>query len=97
MTAYSTATKPFSRATEKRENKISRQFQLNEKPEIFETVRVKEDALCEKSCRTYFPKNEVFFSSYLWLTYEMEYFYEDFKDNSKSKSDYYKHNFFHIV
>ena len=69
MKAYSISTKPSSSAREKCENKISSHFQLNKKPVIFETVkvkedtsvifeavRVKEDTLCEKSCQTYFHK-----------------------------------------
>ena len=56
MKANTTSTKPSSNATEKGENKISRQFQLNKKPEMFEAVRVKEDALSEKSCQTNFLK-----------------------------------------
>ena len=57
MKAYTTSTKPSSKATEKYENKISRQFQSNKKPEVFEVVRVKEDELSENSCQTYFLKN----------------------------------------
>ena len=56
MKAYTISTKHSSSATEKHKNKISSQFQLNKKPVIFEAVRVKEDALCEKSCQTYFLK-----------------------------------------
>ena len=43
MKAYSISTKPSSSAREKCENKISSHFQLNKKPVIFETVKVKED------------------------------------------------------
>ena len=57
MKAYTTSTKPSSKATEKHENKISGQFQSNKKPEVFEAVRVKEDELSENSCQKYFLKN----------------------------------------
>ena len=45
MKTYATSIKPSSSVTEKHENKISRHTQLNEKPEIFEAVRITEDAL----------------------------------------------------
>ena len=87
----------------KRKNKISSRFQLNKNPVIFEVVkvkentsvifgevRVKENALCEKSCQPYCLKkrgvkalhNTKCYST-LWLTFESKYFYEDFKGNSK--------------
>ena len=46
---------------------------------------VEEDIFCEESCQTYFLKNGVLviFSSTLWLTYEIKYFYENFEDNFK--------------
>ena len=45
MKVYTISIKPPSSAREKRENKISNQFQLNKKPAISEAVRVKEDTL----------------------------------------------------
>ena len=56
MKAYTICPKPSSSAREKCENKISSHFQLNKKPVIFETVRVGENILCEKSCQIYFLK-----------------------------------------
>ena len=66
MKAYTTSTKSSSSTTEKHESKISHQFQLNKKSEIFEAVRVKKDALCKKSCQTYFLK-KLSFSSFFKL------------------------------
>ena len=84
MEAYTISTKPSSSAREKRENKISSHFQLNKKPVIFEAVRVY-IYYVRSYVKHIFSKNEVLviFSSTLWLTYEIKYFYEDFEDNSK--------------
>ena len=57
MKVYTISIKPSSSAREKCENKISRHFQLNKKPVTFEAVRVEEDILREKSCKTYFLKS----------------------------------------
>ena len=82
--AYAISTKPSSSAREKCENKISSHFQLNKKPVIFEAVRVY-IYYVRSYVKHIFSKNEVLviFSSTLWLTYEIKYFYENFEDNSK--------------
>ena len=84
MKFYTMSIKPSWSAREKRKNKISSHFQLNKKPVIFEAVRVEKDFM-QEFMSNIFWKNEVLvvFSSILWLTYELKYFYEDFEDNSK--------------